>query len=144
MVDKDTLLKHLENDIYCRIGVSKINGVGVIAIKDIPKETDPFKHLSPLKDKIIKLKKDDIKHLNQNVKQIIGDFFGSESKDRYDVLYYGPNYINISFYLNHSNNPNLKIVSDDPTHTEYLKFKTNTTIKEGEELTINYSDYNKF
>ena len=39
---KKKLLNHLNNDIYCRIGVSKIHGVGVIAIKDIPPNTNPF------------------------------------------------------------------------------------------------------
>jgi hypothetical protein len=33
----NNLIDHLKNDIYCRIGVSSINGVGVIAIKNIPK-----------------------------------------------------------------------------------------------------------
>jgi hypothetical protein len=32
-VSKNRLLTHLKNDIYCRIGVSKVHGV--IAIKDI-------------------------------------------------------------------------------------------------------------
>lgn len=50
-MSKQKLLKHLENDIYCRIGVSKISGVGVIAIKDIPSGTNPFKTLSKEKEK---------------------------------------------------------------------------------------------
>jgi hypothetical protein len=35
MVTKKRLLQHLKNDIYCRIRVSKVYDVGVIAIKDI-------------------------------------------------------------------------------------------------------------
>ncbi len=43
---KEELIKHLKNDVYCRLGVSKISGIGVIAIKDIPKGTNPFRSLS--------------------------------------------------------------------------------------------------
>ena len=34
---------NLKNNVYCRISRSKIHGVGVIAIKDIPKGINPFK-----------------------------------------------------------------------------------------------------
>lgn len=42
-MSKKVLLKNLQNDIYCRIKPSKKHGVGVFAIKDIPKNTNPFK-----------------------------------------------------------------------------------------------------
>ena len=35
-MNKQNLINNF-NDIYCRIGVSQIHGVGVIAIRDIPK-----------------------------------------------------------------------------------------------------------
>jgi SET domain-containing protein len=138
-MSKKTLIKHLENDVYCRIGISKIKGagVGVIAIKNIPKHTSPFKNLSKEKDKIIDLNENDIKNLNSEVKKIIKDFFGTGNK--YDVLAAGPNYINISYYLNHSATPNLDIV--ESKESEYLTFITNRNIKAGEELTIDYSKY---
>ena len=43
MNNKKNLLKNLKLETWCRIGVSKIAGVGVIAIRDIPKNTNPFK-----------------------------------------------------------------------------------------------------
>ncbi len=140
MNHKNKLLEHLQNDVYCRIGISKIpnGGVGVIAIKDIPKGTNPFKNLSKEKEEIINLSNNDIKELDPNVKKILMDFFGT--KNNYDVLYSGPNYINVSYYLNHSNKPNLKIVNNK--NSNYLSFETNRLIKEGEELYINYEDYN--
>ena len=139
---KKKLLDHLENDIYCRIGVSKIpnGGVGVIAIKDISKGTNPFKNLSKEKERIINLSDNDIKNINPNVKKILKDFFGNQ--DNYNVLYSGPNYINISYYLNHSDKPNIDIIDDG--ESEYLAFITNRNINEGEELFINYKDYEKY
>jgi SET domain-containing protein len=142
MSDKKRLIKHLKNDIYCRLGVSKISGIGVMAIKDIPKGVDPFKTLSKYNkeiDNIITLNKKDVKNLDENVVKILHDFFGSEKRKQYDVLASGPNNINISFYMNHSDDQNIDIY-DDPS-SEYFSFVSNRLIKKGEELTINYSKF---
>ena len=141
MVTKNRLLKHLKNDIYCRIGVSKVHGVGVIAIKDIPKGTMPFSTLSKEKDKIITLSKDDIKDIHPNVRKILTDFFGDKKSDNFDIYAYGPNYINISIYLNHSDKPNIDVVEDNKNN--YFNFTTNKKIKKGEELFINYNEYSE-
>jgi SET domain-containing protein len=141
MVTKNRLLKHLKNDIYCRIGVSKVHGVGVIAIKDIPKGTIPFATLSKEKEEIITLTKDEIKDIHPNVRAILQDFFGDKKSNVYDVYAYGPNYINISFYLNHSDKPNIDVIED--TENNYFRFVTNRIIKKGEELFINYNKYSK-
>ena len=141
MITKNRLLKHLKNDVYCRIGVSKVHGVGVIAIKDIPKGTIPFATLSKEKEKIITLTKDEIKDIHPNVRAILQDFFGDKKSNDYDVYAYGPNYINISFYLNHSDKPNIDVIED--TTNNYLKFITNRKIKKGEELFINYNKFNE-
>jgi SET domain-containing protein len=134
------LIDHLKNDIYCRIGVSSINGVGVIAIKDIPKGTNPFNNLSNKKDKIIKLYDNNLQEIDSNVVKLVKDFFGNNSCS-YDVLYDGPNYINISYYMNHSTTPNINIIPNI-NENEYCTFITNTLIRKGKELTINYNDYN--
>jgi len=141
MVTKKRLLQHLKNDIYCRIGVSKVHGVGVIAIKDIPKGTNPFSTLSKEKDKIITLSKDDIKDIHPNVRKILTDFFGDKKRDNFDTYAYGPNYINISFYMNHSDKPNIDVIED--TKNNYFTFITNRKIKKGEELFINYNEYSE-
>jgi SET domain-containing protein len=133
----NNLIDHLKNDIYCRIGVSSINGVGVIAIKDIPKGTNPFKNLSNKKDKIIRLYDNNLQEIDSNVVKLVKDFFGTNGS--YDVLYDGPNYINISYYMNHSTKPNVDIIPNN--EYEYCTFITNTFIRKGEELTINYYDY---
>lgn len=138
---KSKLIEHLRNDIYCRIGVSKINGVGVIAIRDIPPNTNPFKSLSNEKEKIIELNNDDLKGVDKNITKLLGDFFGSNNGNQYDVLCYGPNHMNVSFYMNHSDTPNISIINDGSNG--YMGFVTNRLIKENEELTINYGDFDK-
>lgn len=138
---KKKLLNHLNNDIYCRIGVSKIHGVGVIAIKDIPPNTNPFMMTDNvcLNYNGVKLKKSEIDQIeDRGVRKIIFDFISPDSDGNYYVPYYGPNSMNISFYLNHSKNSNLDVISDS---CEYMGFKTNRLIKKGEELFINYDHY---
>jgi SET domain-containing protein len=136
---KSKLLDHLKNDIYCRIGLSKIHGVGVIAIKDIPKGVNPFKNLSVEKEKVIELNDKDLKNIDNETKKVLKDFFGhGKNSHSYEVLYAGPNYINISYYLNHSSTPNLELVDNKDG---YLNFKTCQKIKKGEELFINYGEY---
>jgi SET domain-containing protein len=135
------LIEHLQNDIYCRIGVSSINGVGVIAIKDIPEGTNPFKNLFDKKDRIIRLYDNNLQEIDSNVFKLVKDFFGNNNYYDYsDVLYEGPNYINISYYMNHSTNPNVSLTIPSYEY-QYYNFITNTFINRGEELTINYNDY---
>lgn len=144
-ISKKQLIDHLNNDIYCRIGISKISGVGVIAIKDIPINTNPYITLSNHNDKIITLYDNDIKNISNPVKTIINDFFGNNVYSSghinkvYDILASGPNNINISFYMNHSDKPNISTI--EVKGKPYLEFITNQYIKEGDELTINYNDY---
>jgi SET domain-containing protein len=133
---KERLKKHIEENIYCRLGVSKISGVGVICIKPIPKGINPFKTFEKNKTKIIELNNNDLKNMTKNVKILINDFFGDDST--YDVI--DPNSINISFYVNHSENNNLNMTEDK--NSEYISFITNREIKIGEELLINYNNYN--
>ena len=60
---KKTLLSNLQNDIYCRIKSSKKHGVGVFAIRDIPKNSNPFKvsNSECMKQRLINIDEKDIK-----------------------------------------------------------------------------------
>jgi len=70
---------------------------------------------------------------------MIDDFFVIE-KDGYVYLPEGGlNRIDISFFLNNSKTPNIKIVGDGKD--EALYFRTIKNIKKGEELTVSYSTY---
>ena len=138
----DPLLKHLKNEVYARIGVSKIKGagVGVIAIRDIPKGVNPFRVLGKecTGVKGIKVKKSEVEKLDKNVKKLVKDFI-APSKDYYSIPRTGLNSLDISFYLNHSDKPNLDMWYSDKC--SYTLFRTKKKIKKGEELTIDYSLY---
>lgn len=135
-----TLLNNLINDIYCRIGQSKIHGVGVIAIRDIPKGVNPFRLTNDkcqnYNTKVIK--KEDLDKIHPSVRKMIRDFITEE-----DGCYYLPqlglNSLDVSFYMNHNKDNNIDV--DYESKCDYYKFKTNRIIKKDEELFINYKHY---
>jgi hypothetical protein len=136
-------LKHnLLNETFCRLAVSTIPdaGIGVIAIKDIPKGVNPFKWAGNAKreDQIIYISEQDLSQFNPNVQKLVTDFFFPEIKNGkkyFPVTVFGINSIDSSFYLNHSDTPNVDMVNDDSV---YYEFRTNREITAGEELFINY------
>lgn len=141
-MSKKHLLENIFNDTYCRLKASKTHGVGVFAIKDIPIGVDPFKlsNNAHIKYDIIDVNETELKGLNPNVKSMLKDFMG-HNDGKYSVPKLGLNTLDITFYLNHSNKNNLAI--KEHKNCDYLTFETKRKIKNGEELTINYSDYDK-
>lgn len=137
---KKNLLNNLREETYCRIGVSKIAGVGVIAVCDIPENVDPFKIAGvrcPVFD-AVKLTKQEVNSLPLGSRRLIKDFVYQEKDGSYLVPKRGMNDLNVSFYMNHSKKPNVDIIE---TNCEFMEFRTNKVIKKGEELLIDYSKF---
>ena len=139
---KQRLINNLQNDIYCRVGVSKVvpNQVGVIATRDIPAGTNPFATAHPRQsDRIIELTHQDLEGLDPTTRQMVNDFYvADDTTGTYPVNQSGLNGLDVSFYLNHSDQPNLNVVHDN-SGDDYAGFRTNRNIKKGEELTYRYS-----
>ena len=132
----DKIIKNLEKDIYCRIKRSKKHGVGVVAIRDIPKNTNPFKILK--KTKSIDIPKNKLTKVPKEVIKMCDDFFGSPDDDFYTIPNSGLNSINVSYFMNHSNKPNIDIFYQK---NNVAIFKTNKVVKKGTKLTINYDNF---
>ena len=128
------VIKNLQQDVYCRVKCSKIHGVGVFAIKDIPKGINPFK-ITKKGDKSVGILDKDIEKLNPEVKQMIHDFFQKEKDNKWYIPVSGLNSIDVSFYMNHSSKPNIKVTEGKES---FVTFKSLKLIRKGEELTINY------
>lgn len=137
---KKALLDNLYNDVYCRLKASKTHGVGVYAIKDIPKDMDPFKYTGKkcFNQKIIDVTEEEVKKLHPEVKKLVNDFYHKDD-GVYGIPYEGLNSCDITFYLNSSEKPNLGLVEDKKC--TMLQFRTLRKIKKGEELFIDYRDY---
>ena len=140
-VEKNKLLKNTFKDVYCRLKPSGISGVGVFAIKTIPINTNPFKKCNINSEKVnyISVKKEELKNLDSQIMDMVKDFF-HEDKGYFPIALNGLNSIDITFYLNHSDNPNIEIINED---NNYFSFITKREIRVGEELFINYNIYDE-
>jgi len=127
---KKALINHLQNEVYCHLGVSKIAGIGVFALRQIPKGIDPLRTWLPTKDLTISL--EELNKLPTPVRKQIHMFcYVDNKKKKVDVPVYGMNAMNMAVYLNHSKKPSLKFTKNGGL----VSLKRNNA---GEELTIDY------
>jgi len=131
MTKKQTL-NYLKNT-YCRLKPSKIEGVGVFAVKNIPKNTNPFQ--GAIKHKWLEFLPKELKNLDKEILKMISDFFATEKNGKFVIPESGLNCMDISFFLNKSKKTNVKTIDNG------LTFITLRKIKKGEELTVSYADY---
>lgn len=138
--EKRKLILNLNNDSFSKIGVSKIHGVGVVAIKDIPEKVNVFvKSNEKFFEKMAYFNEQELTSLfKSNIISFLKHFFAKNTDGNYYFPIEGLNSLDVSFYLNHSNSPNLKSKFDPLSKSAFLTFFSIREIKEGEELTINY------
>jgi len=132
-INKNKLIQNL-SETYCSFGVSKVEGVGVIAIRDIPKGINPFPTI--IAEQIIPLEEKDLLNLPVEIAEKIKQLIVRCDK-RYFMYSLGLNSTGVRFHLNHSENPNLTLCAPQFKNS-YASFKTTKKIKKGEELFWNY------
>ncbi len=125
---KERLHDHLKNEVYCRLGVSTIHGVGVFALRDIAKGTLPLRSMVTHDE--IKFSRIELKQVPGSVRKHLSDFCLVEGGRVY-VPEIGMNAVNLSVYLNHSKTPNLFFNEQDELEALF-------DIARGTELTIDY------
>lgn len=126
-------LRSLRNN-NCRIKASPISGVGVVAIKNIKKGTELF--IGAGDRKLFRFKSSELSGVDKETMGMVKGFFVRDQKGDYLIPEGGLDNINIAFFMNHSNKPN--VMSDDGD-----SFFAARNIKKGEELTVNYSAFDK-
>jgi len=131
---KKEILKNLKNT-YCRLKPSKVEGVGVFAIRDIPEGTNPFKGAK--KQKWIKFHIAELVDLDKEILELIDAFFVIKKNGIVYISESGLNGMDISYFLNDAKKPNLKTTDDG------ANFVTLKKIKKGEELTVAYATYDE-
>lgn len=133
---KKQILNNLKNT-YCRLQPSKIEGVGVFAVRDIPKGKNPFADVKNSRYHQFTVK--ELNNLDKGVFKMIEDFFCIEKNGTVNITENALNGMDISFFVNNSEKPNLKVFDDGKNDS--LCFKTIRKIKKGEELTFSYKEY---
>lgn len=124
--------KYPHSEVFTRIGLSKIHGIGVFAIKDIPKNTNIF---SNDKTKMVWLGRKEINNLSLSpgIKKLYTDFCVLK-----DGKYGAPenfNSITPGWHMNEPLDGEDSNVYPDADYNFYAK----RDIKKGEELVIKYS-----
>lgn len=125
---KKQLFKHLRHGVYCHLGVSPVHGIGVFAIRDIPKGVEPLR--SPFRVDDVKFRHEELKHLDPGVRKEL-EMFCYYDDTHVHVPRSGLNAANMSVYLNHSKTPNVQF-------TKRGQLVSLRDIASGEELFMDY------
>jgi SET domain-containing protein len=136
---KELMMRHLERDVVARLGKSEY-GVGVFAFRKIVKGQQPFMTLAGpcINYHLVRVESEKVKEIDTPLNSYLSDFYLSPST-MYPIPALGPNTIDLGFYLNHSDTPNLDIKDID--ECEYSVYIANRDIEPEEELTIDYCHF---
>lgn len=125
---KNKLLKHLQEEVYCRLGVSPVHGIGVFAVRAIPKGVNPMRTWHEVEEVPLTLK--ELKGLPKGVRQEL-DMFCFYTKEVMHIPSVGMNTMNMAVYLNHSKKPSVKYLKNG-------QLVTLRAVRTGEELMLDY------
>ena len=115
--------------VYARIGLSRVHGVGVRAIRDIPAGTLVFRGES---GRVAWVSRAWVRRLPKALRSLYEDF-GIVSGDRLGVPP-SLNRLSVGWYVNHSDRPNVEAGDDG-------RFRALRRIRKGEELTADYRTF---
>jgi SET domain-containing protein len=130
---KTALLAELSNNTYVMLKPSPVEGVGVFAIRDIPKGCRQMFSQPGVNDQWISISKPEVELLPPHAQFIVGNYCLYDDNN-YFVPAEGFKKIDLSLFLNHSDTPNIISINDG----DY--FEATRDIKTGEELLIDYGE----
>ena len=131
---RSRLVDRVLRDCYCRLQPSKIDGIGVFAIRNIPSGFDPFRTITKYsRPGYVRITEDELDGLPSGVSRLLRDLFVPSEGKMY-VPTCGTNVIYLNAYLNHSSRPNMR------TKDGYT-FTTRRMIRPSDELTVDYRSY---
>jgi len=130
---KAELLAELSNNTYVMLKPSPLEGVGVFAIRDIPKGCREMFSKPDTGEEWITLSKKEVETLPLPAQFMIGNYCLYD-QDNYFVPAHGFKKMDVALFLNHSDSPNIISIQDG----DY--FEAIREIKAGEELVIDYGE----
>ncbi len=128
-MNKEALLKELRESTFVMIKPSPLHGIGVFAIRDIPKGTKNI--FSQGVGEWIKVSKEEVDALPQHSKDLIENHCLFD-EDHYFIPDYGFKLVDLVIYLNHSESPNVISLNEGE------QFEALRDIATGEELLVDY------
>ena len=128
-MNKAALLKQLAEATYVMIKASPIHGIGVFAIRDIPKGTQDI--FSQGVGDWIEVSKEEVEALPKHSRDLVENHCLFDEQN-YFIPDYGFKLVDLVIYLNHSDTPNVVSINDGE------RFEAIRDIAEGEELFVDY------
>lgn len=128
-MNKEALLKQLAESTYVMIKASPVHGIGVFAIRDIPKGTKDI--FSQGVGEWIEVSKEEVEALPKHSRDLVENHCLFDDKS-YFIPDYGFKLVDLVIYLNHSDTPNVVSINDGE------RFEAIRDIKVGEELFVDY------
>lgn len=129
MNKKEILLQQLRAHTYVMIKPSPLHGIGVFAIRTIPKGTKNI--FSEGMGEWIQVSKQEVDTLPSSSKDLIENHCLFD-EDHYFIPEYGFKLVDLVIYLNHSETPNVRSLNEGE------QFEALRDIQEGEELLVDY------
>jgi SET domain-containing protein len=128
------LVRRVLADCYCRLAPSTIHGIGVFAIRDIPRGKNPFNTISKYsRPGYVRMTSAELDALPPKLHEMIHALFVPTDGEMW-LPSCGTNVVYLNTYLNHSTEPNLRT-------KDGFRFTALRKISEGEELTVDYLSY---
>src|ERR1700722_845498 len=128
------LLNRVLRDCYCRLQPSAIHGIGVFAVRDIPKGKNPFNTIPKYADfGYVRITDEELDALPPKLSELIRELF-IPTDGKMHVPNYGTNIIHLNQYLNHSTEPNMRTMDG-------YNFIALRKISVGEELSVDYRTF---
>ena len=128
------LVREVLADCYCRLQPSAIHGIGVFAIRDVPRGKNPFQMLARYaRPGYVRITEEELEALPPGLARTIRALFVPTDGAMY-IPTCGTNLVYLIAYLNHSDTPNLRT-------RDGFNFFTRRKIREGEEMTVDYHTY---
>jgi hypothetical protein len=128
------LLRRVLSDCYCRLQPSSIHGIGVFAVRDIPRRKNPFLTMPRYAEPgLVRITDSELRTLPPDLSATIRALF-IPTDGVLHIPTSGTNVVHIAAYLNHSSTPNLRT-------RDGFDFIAGRRIFAGEELTVDYRTY---
>ena len=115
--------------VYARIGRSRVHGVGVVAIRDIPAGALVFRGED---ERVRWVSRARVRRMPAAIRSLYEDF-GMLWRERIGVPP-SLNRLSVGWYVNHSHHPNVEAGDD-------ARFRALRRIRKGEELTADYRTF---
>ena len=126
---KQALIKQLSESTYVLIQPSPIHGIGVFAIRDIPKGTQDI--FSQGFGDWIEVSREEVEALPEHSRALVENHCLFDERS-YFIPEYGFKMVDLVIYLNHSDTPNVISINDGE------RFEAIRDIQVGEELLVDY------